>query len=244
VWVRKWIGYRVWHVLHLTAYPIFFMSLLHGIGTGTDTRTSWMTMLYVISFVLVAGATLWRLIEIPAWRTGVIATTLVTAVALVVWGLGGPYADGWAKAAGTPDKLLQKAAAQKGLGTPVSATATVTPTLTGPQLPATIQDTITGDTLLNDQRTEALFRGTGEGTTTIDVAIQLQVISAQFTGQIQLRAADHTPLCSGNVTGQELDQLTATCSGYGQTYQFQLSLNPDGREGFRGQLNGALNASS
>ncbi|MGA7670089.1 MAG: ferric reductase-like transmembrane domain-containing protein [Nitrolancea sp.] len=247
VWVRKWIGYRVWHVLHLTAYPIFLMSLLHGIGTGTDTKTSWMTLLYVISFVLVAGATLWRLIEIPAWRTGVIATTLVVAVALVVWGLGGPYADGWAKAAGTPDKLLQKAAVQKGLATADSATpttATATPTSTGPQLPTNIQDTITGETLLNDERTQALFRGTGQGTTTIDVAIQLQVISSQFTGQIQLRTADHTPLCSGEVTGQELDGLTATCSGYGQTYQLRLSLDPEGRDGFRGALNGALNSST
>ncbi len=86
VWVRKWIGYRAWHVLHLMAYPIFFMSLLHGVGTGSDTKTTWMTAIYIISFLLVAGATLWRLIEIPAWRTGVIATTIVTAVALVALG--------------------------------------------------------------------------------------------------------------------------------------------------------------
>jgi methionine sulfoxide reductase heme-binding subunit len=243
VWVRKWIGYRAWHVLHLTAYPIFFMSLLHGIGTGTDTKTSWMTALYVGSFVLVAGATLWRLIEVPAWRTGVIVTTLVTAAALVVWGLGGPYASGWAKAAGTPDKLLQKAAVQNGT-TLDSATVTATPTATGPQLPATIQDTFTGEVLLNGDRTQALFRGTGEGSTALDVAIQLKATSAQFTGQIQLRTADHTPLCSGDISGQELDALNATCTGYGQTYQLRVSLDPEGREGFRGSINGSLNGST
>ncbi len=244
VWVRKWIGYRAWHVLHLTAYPIFFMSLLHGIGTGTDTKTSWLTLLYVISFVLVAGATLWRMIEIPAWRTGVIVTSLVLAGALVVWGIGGPYASGWAKAAGTPDKLLQKAAVQNGTATLDSATVTATPTSSGPQFPATVQDTISGETLLNGDQTEALFRGTAEGSTTLDVAIQLKVISAQFTGQIQLRTADHTPLCSGDISGRELDALAATCSGYGQSYQLRVSLDPEGREGFRGAMNGSLQNSN
>lgn len=238
VWVRKWIGYRTWHVLHLMAYPIFFMSLLHAIGTGSDTKTSWATALYIGSFVLVAGATLWRLIEVPAWRTGVIATTLVVAIALVVWGLGGPYASGWAKAAGTPDKLLQAAAKQRGLVTGTPSAATSTPNV--PKLPASIQDQISGQTLLNQQRTQVLLRGTGQGNTPLDVAIQLQVISEQFTGQIQLRSADHTPLCSGDISGSELTNLTATCKGYGQELHLQVTFNTIQRLGFSGSITGDL----
>src|SRR6059058_3829160 len=41
VLVRERIGYRAWHLLHGPAYPIFAMSLLHALGTGTDTRTWW-----------------------------------------------------------------------------------------------------------------------------------------------------------------------------------------------------------
>lgn len=242
VWVRKWIGYRTWHVLHLLAYPIFFMSLLHAIGTGSDTKTAWATVLYAGSFILVAGATLWRLIEVPAWRTGVIVTTLVTAIALVSWGIGGPYASGWAKAAGTPGKLLQAAAVQRGLTTAAPSGATSTPAV--PKLPASIQDSITGDTLLNQQQTQVLLRGTGTGNTPIDIAVQLQVISQQFTGQIQLRSADHTPLCSGNISGQELSNLTATCTGYGQQLQLQVSFDAIQRLGFSGSITGNLSASN
>jgi hypothetical protein len=242
VWIRRWIGYRAWHVLHLTAYPIFFFSLLHAIGTGTDTKTSWATALYIGSFVLVAGATLWRMIEVPAWRTGVLATTLVIATALVVWGLGGPYASGWARAAGTPDKLLQAADTQKGLTTAGSPNQTPAPSL--PKLPTSVQDSISGQTLVNQQRTQVLLRGTGQGNTSLDVAIQLQVVSDRFTGQIQLRSADHTPLCSGNITGEELSDLTATCAGYGQQLQLQVSFDSLDRDGFSGSITGDLRNSS
>ncbi len=247
VWVRKWIGYRTWHVLHLTAYPIFFMSLLHSLGTGTDTRTTWATALYVGSFVLVAGATLWRMIEIPAWRTGVIASTLIVAIALVVWGMGGPYADGWAKAAGTPDKLLQKAAVQRGTTTGDSTAGVATPdtqVASLPKLPTTIQDSISGQTLLNQQRTQVLLRGTGEGNVPLDIAIQLQVISQQFTGQIQIRSGNHTPLCAGDISGPELDNLTATCNGYGQQMKLHVSFNTVQQTGFQGTISGSLQASS
>ncbi|HMM43975.1 MAG TPA: ferric reductase-like transmembrane domain-containing protein, partial [Thermomicrobiales bacterium] len=55
VWVRSRIGYRAWHALHGLTYPIFLASLVHGLGTGTDTRTTWATGLYAGSVALVAG---------------------------------------------------------------------------------------------------------------------------------------------------------------------------------------------
>ncbi len=78
----------------------------------------------------------------------------------------------------------------------------------------------------------------------LDIAIQLQVISEQFTGQIQIRSADHTPLCSGDISGPELSNLTATCKGYGQTLQLQVSFDTVQRLGFSGSINGSLSTSS
>ena len=60
VWVRDRIGYRTWHILHGLAYPVFLFSLLHGIFTGTDTGTFWMTVLYFGSGLAVIAATVWR----------------------------------------------------------------------------------------------------------------------------------------------------------------------------------------
>ncbi|HET8626223.1 MAG TPA: ferric reductase-like transmembrane domain-containing protein [Thermomicrobiales bacterium] len=61
VLVRDRIGYRAWHLLHGLAYPIFLLSLLHALGTGTDTRTPWALALYGGSLALVLAATAWRL---------------------------------------------------------------------------------------------------------------------------------------------------------------------------------------
>jgi hypothetical protein len=61
VWVRDWIGYRAWHILHGLAYPILLMSLLHALGAGADTRTPWALGLYGGSVVLLAVAVAWRL---------------------------------------------------------------------------------------------------------------------------------------------------------------------------------------
>ncbi len=38
VWVRRFIGYRAWHIMHGLAYPIYGLSLLHGIFAGIRHR--------------------------------------------------------------------------------------------------------------------------------------------------------------------------------------------------------------
>lgn len=63
VLVRRWIGYRLWHALHLLTYLLFPLSLLHGIGTGSDTGTSWTTLMFAVSVGLVAAALTWRVRE-------------------------------------------------------------------------------------------------------------------------------------------------------------------------------------
>ena len=76
VWVREHIGYRAWHVLHALSYPVFLASLAHGLGTGTDTGTRWMTVIYVASAIAVLGATIWRLLP---WPRLSFATSRVTS---------------------------------------------------------------------------------------------------------------------------------------------------------------------
>jgi|SRR5579884_395730 len=80
VWVRARIGYRVWHALHGLAYPIFVASLLHGLGTGTDTGTPWMALLYAGSAGAVLVATLWRTVHHPQARAALTGATVVTLV--------------------------------------------------------------------------------------------------------------------------------------------------------------------
>lgn len=68
VYLRKLIGYRAWRVLHFGTYAVFPLTLLHGLGTGTDTRSWWAIALYAVSGFVVTTLALMRLQEALAAR--------------------------------------------------------------------------------------------------------------------------------------------------------------------------------
>lgn len=229
VWIRKWIGYRAWHVLHGLAYVIFPLSLVHGIATGTDTRTPWGVLLYAGSALAVITAISWRTATEPRWRGPALAACAFGAVVLVIWSLGGPLAPGWAAAAGTPKTLLAAAQKQRGgAATPVATPST-------PTLPSTLQDTISGQVVSGDQR-QVLLRGTGTGSMPLDIAIQIQQFRFEVQGQVQMRTANHTPLCAGPIIRAQDATIEATCSGYGQQINLQITFDELDSGGFSGSL--------
>lgn len=90
VWVRRWIGYRAWHILHGLNYVVFSTSLLHGLWLGSDSGTAWAVALYGGSVVAVLAATAWRLADLTTWRqpavtTAVVGGGLVLTLALASW---------------------------------------------------------------------------------------------------------------------------------------------------------------
>jgi methionine sulfoxide reductase heme-binding subunit len=104
------IGYRTWRWLHWLGYACFPLALLHGLATGTDTRSTWSVLLAVSLLFGVVGLVAWRIVAPwPAQGTLRGAAVLgVGAAALVamVWIQDGPLSAGWARAAGTPPELL------------------------------------------------------------------------------------------------------------------------------------------
>jgi sulfoxide reductase heme-binding subunit YedZ len=106
------IGYRAWRLLHWLAYAAWPVAVLHGLGTGTDARSSW---LLILTFACVAAVWLalisWRLSfsepknTIPRLLLAAAATAAV--VLLVIWTITGPLQPGWARIAGTPPSLLK-----------------------------------------------------------------------------------------------------------------------------------------
>ncbi len=70
-WIRRFIGYRAWHIMHGLAYPIYALSLFHALGTGTDTGTPWTNMVYGGSVVMIVLAVTWRLSPAPKLRAAV-----------------------------------------------------------------------------------------------------------------------------------------------------------------------------
>ncbi|HEX3630412.1 MAG TPA: ferric reductase-like transmembrane domain-containing protein [Candidatus Dormibacteraeota bacterium] len=58
--LRPLFGYRTWRVVHWLTYAMWPIAVIHGIGTGSDTRFSWMLALDGVCIIAVVMAILWR----------------------------------------------------------------------------------------------------------------------------------------------------------------------------------------
>jgi hypothetical protein len=107
--VRTRLGYGPWRAVHLLAYASWPVALLHGLGAGSDAKSTWMLVLTAlcIGAVLVAGAA--RLsagTTGSARRVGISGAAVLGLIALIAFTVQGPLAAGWARRAGTPEKVL------------------------------------------------------------------------------------------------------------------------------------------
>jgi Ferric reductase like transmembrane component len=108
--VRRRLGYRAWRGVHWLAYACWPVALLHGLGAGSDTKTTWMLMLTaacVVAVVVALGGRLAAAGTPPAVRTGAVAGTALGVLGLAGWLVQGPLASGWAGRAGTPRSVLE-----------------------------------------------------------------------------------------------------------------------------------------
>jgi methionine sulfoxide reductase heme-binding subunit len=101
---RPWLPYRLWRGVHWLAYACWPIALWHGLGTGTDSRLSWLLVLDAGCVLVVACAVWWRLtlLRPGAGRTAGKIATAAFIVATVAFVAIGPLQHGWAQRAGTP----------------------------------------------------------------------------------------------------------------------------------------------
>ena len=108
--LRERIGYRAWRAVHWAAYACWPVALLHGLGTGSDTRARWAVFVNVGCLVAVVAA-IWVRVgwtrTVPSGRRvlAVLGSTTI-AVGVVAWMMSEPMRPGWARKAGTPSALL------------------------------------------------------------------------------------------------------------------------------------------
>ncbi len=108
--LRHRIGYTPWRVVHWLAYACWPVAVLHGLGTGSDTKSG-------VVLVFTAACVVAVLI-VGALRVGVglrshagaralgFGAVALAPVLLVAWAVSGPLAGGWARKAGTPASVL------------------------------------------------------------------------------------------------------------------------------------------
>lgn len=123
--LRRRIGYGAWRGVHWLAYACWPIALLHGLGTGSDSRQPGAEVLYVVCVLAVAGAVLWRLVAVPSpsggWRLLAGLGAAVVVAATLAFAVLGPLRSGWSTGGGSA--LVAPAAA--------TATAVHTATATG-----------------------------------------------------------------------------------------------------------------
>jgi Ferric reductase like transmembrane component len=108
-WLRPHIGYKLWRRLHVLTLLLYALVVVHGIATGSDTRTSWGAAIYALSVLLIGTLLLIRLMK-PATAQSrahpVLAIAVVTIVAVgTFWTLLGPLQPGWSAIANNGNGL-------------------------------------------------------------------------------------------------------------------------------------------
>jgi Ferric reductase like transmembrane component len=104
--LRARLGLRTWRLVHWTAYLCWPFAVLHGLGTGSDTRTRWVLVVTLLCVAAVAGLTGWRLANGWPAHPGVRVAGAIALVAVLIgggaWLVSGPLRPGWSLHAGLP----------------------------------------------------------------------------------------------------------------------------------------------
>ena len=115
--LRRRIGVSTWRGVHYLAYACWPIAVLHGLGSGTDTRLPIMLFIEVVCIAVGSGgAVAWRIVAARGMpNVGRLATagaTTVVVIGIGVFALAGPLRPGWSKRAGTSSVLLAQIAAK------------------------------------------------------------------------------------------------------------------------------------
>ena len=111
--IRRRLGYRSWRAIHWLAYLSWPVAVLHGLGTGTDTKAWWMLALTVACMAVVVAFVLLRIAraaDSPV-RAPALALSVAAPLGIAIFTLAGPLQRGWARHAGTPASLLASGSA-------------------------------------------------------------------------------------------------------------------------------------
>ena len=195
--VRRRLGYGAWRAVHWLAYACWPVAVLHGLGTGSDSRQLWALAITFACVAVVAWAVIARLrraewVSEPRRAMGVIAVA-ATPIALIAFTLIGPLSSTWAVTAGTPRKLLFFAHHPVVASRPV--TATTTARSTGPAKPLKLP--------FSSQLTGTITQQQATGGAILD--LELHLTGAQ-TGALRIRLGGQ-PVGGGglSMSGSQVD---------------------------------------
>jgi hypothetical protein len=254
-YVRQYIGYRAWRVLHFLTFALYAGATLHGITAGTDTTQVWARMIYLFTGASVVALIMYRVqYRIPDSETvrtlrlvGGAAT--IVAAALLVFGTGllrsaTNSVTGDQVAAAQPDSS-QGTDGHPFLDTFASDFAgTYTQSNDGVSSHLALDGTTTGDL---PAKVHIELVQLGDNDKDGDVSRDTDADGDSRVSQNIVRVTDTSTgatLCSGQLTALQGNYLQFTCDGSGPYDGVQMTVATSvqaSRDGsFRGPLNGTM----
>ena len=108
--LRRQMGHAIWRSIHWLTYASWPVALLHGLGTGSDVKSTWMLALSIGCLIAVIAAILVRVAagwpEQLARRGAALGGIAIFTLGLFLWLPSGPLGKEWARRSGTPQTLL------------------------------------------------------------------------------------------------------------------------------------------
>ena len=254
--LRHRMSHRTWRFVHWFAYLCWPLVVVHGLGTGSDSKVGFVLLLYVACIAAVIMAAWWRLAV--GWpnqvgvRIGALTTSVVAPFVLAAWLAAGPLAAGWARRAGTPARVLAKVASTPAAAStpnstvPPSAPASASSALPAPPFSAQIAGVITQSNPSADGRVTVRLANTlsGGATGVLNIDLTGQPVDgggvALDTSQVTFGPPQQPSLYRGTVVALQGGRIVADLQGAGQpNLELILTVQTD-RSGTK--LSGSLRA--
>jgi methionine sulfoxide reductase heme-binding subunit len=108
--LRQRMGFASWRAVHWLTYASWPVALLHGLGTGSDVKDTWLLALSLACAAAVLAAVLSRVVA--GWpqnlrvRGAALGGAGALSLFLAMWLPGGPLGSEWPRRSGTPSSLL------------------------------------------------------------------------------------------------------------------------------------------
>lgn len=231
--LRVRMGYKSWKLVHWASYPIFVLSVIHGLGTGSDSAITLGKAIYLIvggSFILAVLARLMSAKVFGARRALLYGTSFAMPLVVVAWAFSGPFTNSWTKRA-SGNFLGSAAGASVGVTTPTVPVLAIPPGYSSPWSGRIDQSAP------NSQGEVALrLIGPLSGSPGYQLSIVLIGVAedggiSMNSSRVEIATGRGTPVYRGTVTslqGATIASQITTASGSQINFTAVLSLNNNG----------------
>jgi DMSO/TMAO reductase YedYZ heme-binding membrane subunit len=249
VWVssrlRAHIDFRTWRAIHALSYGVYAAATIHGLGTGSDTRTAWASALYAAS-VLVVGGLAGRRLLVPTSRgqrprpvLAAVGGLAITAIA--IWSVTGPLAAHWGARAGGGSGSRAAASTRSSANRSASPAALPSGRVSTP-FGAAFAGRVTVRPVDVSGRVTVRIDGALRGGTRDHLEIYLRGTPLDDGGvameQSRVRMGAATPMYRGEIVGLRGSQLVAALRSNAGPLRLVISLSLAGDGSVSGTVHG------